>query len=226
MPRKQAKDGTLLWQTPVARLAFPALFKPKQRDVAKRPDYSATLLFEKATFLDKVEHEVAVELLKEKAKVTFGDTIPLPLREEIKRQYSDIGTETGQIRVFRDGDYKLQPESGELYEGFAGHIYMTARTSIAPSIRDEHGNPLVGGEADLYAGCFVRAILIPWANVPKQKGHKYSVKFILSAIQKVADGERLGGKFADYSEFLTSVESTPDLPADGTGRYSPEDLGY
>ena len=166
--------------TPVARLSFPSLFKatkPKGAPAEQEPKYGCTLLFEEGEDLTALKR-AAAQAIKDK----WGDEKPKDLR-----------------LPFRDQGEKD-------YDGYEdGAIFITASSKQRPGVVDGKLNR-IEDEEDIYPGCFVRASVRAFAYGGKGTGFKPGVSFGLQNIQKVKDGEQLGGRMKPEDEF-EKVES-------------------
>ena len=169
--------------TPKFRVSFPAVFRPgKAVDPTKPPKYGITMLFDKGADLSPLMNAM-VDFMTKK----FGpnkDTWPKLSRNP-----------------FRDQGEKT-------FEGYvAGAKFINASSNTKPGLVDASNNDIIN-EADFYPGCYARATVRPfWYDTRGNKG----VAFGLQNIQKLGDGEPLGGRVAASKEF------EPVAPANGGG---------
>jgi hypothetical protein len=149
------------------RLAFPSLFEPSAYGEGE-PSYQATLIMDQAQAdgLDKVLATVAREKWGAKADA------------QLKALRS-----TGKV-CLRDGDEK--PD----YDGFAGMMFVAARSKTRPTVVDGQRNPLTERDGRLYAGCYVNASVEVWAQ---DNAYGKRINCTLRGIQFVCDGEAFGG---------------------------------
>ena len=78
----------------------------------------------------------------------------------------------------------------EQYDGYGeGVIFLTAKTERRPGIVDQNVNRIIDPE-DFYAGCYAHADINPYAWSYMGKN---GISFGLQNIQKVSDGEHIGG---------------------------------
>lgn len=99
----------------------------------------------------------------------------------------------------RDGDTERDPEKGD---SFKGHWFINANTYTKPGAVDAQLQPIIN-PSDIYPGCYVRISVTPGAyNKDGNKG----IKLWLGNVQKLGDGERLGGGFAAPEDDFTAVE--------------------
>lgn len=154
--------------TPIGRLSFPAFVKPESYQEGK-PKFQATLIFEEKA----VESELFAALKKEAARVAteaFGSNAP----------------NMNLHNPFRKGEEKPDLEGYE-----PGSIFIRAKSDRRPELLDAAGKPLDVDDIEtvLYAGCYVRAFVVPFAYFEPNKG----ISFGLRSVKKVADGEAFGG---------------------------------
>lgn len=168
--------------TPIFKVSYPHVFKPSQIEGSKNAQYSIEMLFDKektplSTFT-KVIHAACVEKWgPDKAEWPEGIKSPV-----------------------KDGD-KPQGKKRELRPEAKGCWIVRASTSAEyqkPAVVGRDATQVIIDESDFYAGCFARAAV---------KAHAYSfadkdgVKFILDMVQKVKDGDRIGGRKPAHEVF-------------------------
>lgn len=92
-------------------------------------------------------------------------------------------------KSLRDGDKRVN-KSGDIYEGYEGAWYVTAKTPTRPLLIDAARQPVTEADGTIYSGCYVNAIIEIYANTqPKKKG----VFAGLKGVQFVRDGDAFGG---------------------------------
>lgn len=182
---------------PIGRLSFPALKEPKAGKDGGEAKFKATLLIDKSKYDIKKTKlwEVAIKVGKDhfgSAFKTDGKTWP-----------------KGFKTPFRDGDEEkdttVQPE-------YEGTVFVGASSRKRPVCVDQELSPvgIEDIEEVMYPGCYARFSVIAFAyDVSGNKG----VSFALTAIQKVRDGERLGGGAHDVQSEFTQVESSEEEDA-------------
>lgn len=93
----------------------------------------------------------------------------------------------------RDGDVERDDEA------YKGHFFLNANSTTAPQIVDKSVNPILDRN-EVYSGCYARVSLNFYAfNSNGNKG----VACGLGNIQKIKDGEPLGGKSNAADDFTT-----------------------
>ncbi len=122
----------------------------------------------------------------------------------------------------RDGD----AECAEKGEEYAGHWFLNASSTRRPQIVDINRND-IWEESDVYSGCYARVCinLFPF----NQKGNR-GIGCCLEAVQKICDGEALGGvpvdvneAFGDWNEGTAPV---PGYPQPVQGQVAQPPAGY
>ena len=171
--------------TPRARLSYPALFKARAMEAGQDPKFSCSLIFDKAaqaTSLFAAMKAQAAAAVSEK----WGNKIPSGLRNP-----------------FRDGNERDDPN-------YADSIFINASSKQQPQVVAGSIDPVTGklriidDPNEVYAGCFVIAAVRAYAY--DAKGNR-GVSFGLQALQKVGDGEPLGGGVR-ATEIFSAVDAS------------------
>ena len=96
----------------------------------------------------------------------------------------------------RDGDTERDDEA------YAGHYFINANSKTAPQIVDKAVKPILDRD-EVYSGCYARESLSFYAfNSNGNKG----VACGLGNIQKIRDGESLGGRSSAADDFATEAD--------------------
>ena len=96
----------------------------------------------------------------------------------------------------RDGDVERDDEA------YKGHWFLNANSVTAPQIVDRAVKPILD-RSEVYSGCYARVSLNFYAfNSNGNKG----IACGLGNIQKVRDGESLGGKTSAFDDFATLAD--------------------
>lgn len=99
----------------------------------------------------------------------------------------------------RDGDTEREDEA------YAGHWFVNANSKTAPQIVDKAIKPILDRD-EVYSGCYARVSLNFYAfNSNGNKG----IACGLGNIQKIRDGESLGGRSSATDDF--SIEEDDDF---------------
>lgn len=167
--------------TPKFRASYAYVFRPsKPMQLGGEPKYSITMLFEKTADLSALKKAV-----QEAAAEKWGPDKtkwPKNLRSP-----------------FRDQGEKDKPG----YE--PGCIFITATSKQRPGLVDAKLQEIIE-EKEFYSGCYARATVRAFAY--DQAGNR-GVSFGLQNIQKLADGEPLGGRTRPEDDFEPVEEGAP-----------------
>ena len=167
------------------RLSYANVWEPKVMNDGEAPKYSSALIMDPKTKDGKVniaKLEKAVNWLMQEAKTTkFGGKIPA--------KWSNPLHEGDEDKV-----------------GYAGMLYVNAKSSIKPTIVDKGVNPILD-QSEVYSGCYANVSISLYAFA--RQGNN-GVGVGLGHIQKIADGESLGG-MARAEEVFEVLEDDGDL---------------
>lgn len=165
-----AKNEDLKVVTGEVRLSYVHLLEPRSPEEGKDKQYSCVILIPKKDKATIAKIRKAQQAALEAGKGKFGGKIP--------KQWKD---------TLRDGDEADTEDNPE----FAGHWYMniSAREAYPPAVVDRRLNPITDAR-EIYSGCYARVSMVAFAfNTQGNKG----VSFGLRNVQKLRDGEPLGG---------------------------------
>lgn len=177
--------------TPKFRAAFVNLFTPKKKDKDADADakdkYGLTMLFEEGEDLKEIK-ELGRQLMTEK----FGAD---------PKQWPK-----GWNKPWRDQaekDKENEDATSTQYDGFvSGRLFMNASTEIQPEVVDHAVKPILNAR-DVYSGCYMIAhITLFWYE---KKGNK-GIGVSLNTVQKVDDGEPLGGGVVKAASVFSPVK--------------------
>lgn len=174
------------------RFSYLNVFKPRAASEGQEPKYSACLLIPKTDKETVKKIKAACEAARMASADKFGGKVPETLK-----------------LPFHDGDGEM-PNKGEPYGPEChGHYVINATSKSKPRVLDREKNEILDS-TELYSGCYGRAALNFYAyNVSGNRG----VACGLNNLQKLADGEPLGGNrsraeddfdddFEDEDDFL------------------------
>lgn len=165
----------------------------------------------RASFANVHEAKAAFEGQDEKYSVVMLFPEKTSLKETLQRCAHNAGVEKfgadktkwpkNLMMPFKDGNEKQQ------WEGYPGHIAVTASSKQRPGIVDADLQDLISKE-DFYSGCYARATVIAFAW---SKMGKNGISFSLQNLQKLRDGKRFSGR-KQASEDFDKVANTADSP--------------
>lgn len=172
---------------PLARLAFPNLWKATTVNGEGQPAFSASLLIEPDSPTIK-KLEAAIDAC---AKEKWGAKAPAILAAMRKTDKTCL----------HDGDSKSQ------YQGFEGMKFVSARTKTKPRVVDRSGAEVSEADGIVYSGCYVLAKIELWAQ-----DNKYGkrVNATLRGIQFVKKGDAFAGGSAPADEGEFDDLGVPD----------------
>ena len=155
------------FKTGKCRVSYPKVFKPEAMNDGEKKKYSVSMLIPKSDKKTLKAIEKAVEsAIEEGIKNKWGGKRPKKLGLPL-----------------RDGD---EEKDGEEYEGA---MFFNASSSRKPGVIDLDKDELFDDE-EFYPGCFARGTFNAYPfDVNGNKG----VAIGLNNLQKLADGDRLGG---------------------------------
>lgn len=178
------------------RLSYPALLKPKFNKLSKKDEYSCVAVFPKDANLQNLK-QLALEAIHKQwgtDNKTWPKNLRTPFRDQAEREYEQDGK-------------MVMPEG---YEKGAFFINLKSQINNKPGVVNQKTEDIID-ETDIYAGCWCRATVNAFTyDHAANKG----VSFGLRNIQKLRDGDPLGGRTKAQDDF--SPVEMPDA-ADGGG---------
>jgi hypothetical protein len=178
--------------TPEFRVSYPHVFRPQKNDLNGKMEYSVVAVFAKATDISALK-KAAESVLTEKFgadKAKWPANMRNPFRKCSER--------------WKNVEGKMVPPAG--YEdGDAVFMTLKATEQYKPGIVGPDMQDIIEPK-DFYAGCFARASVRPYFY--DQKGNK-GVSFGLNNVQKLRDGDPLGGSSRPTDDFQ-AVEGHDD----------------
>jgi hypothetical protein len=184
--------------TPKFRVSYPNVFKPKLNTLSNKLEYSLEALFPVGADLSVLKKAVT-DAVTEK----WGDTAKV--QPSAKGGYELVvdGKAKGTFKLpFKDQVSKEQ--DGALPAPYEkGAFFVTLKSSQKPGVVDQNVQPILDA-SDFYAGCY--AVASVNAGAYDKVGNK-GVSLYLNNIQKVADGDPLGGRTAPSDDFAAVAGS-------------------
>lgn len=179
------KSNSTKVTTGKVRLSWPHLFEAYAFE-DEDPKFSTMLLIPKSDTKTYDALRAAEEAAKERGKQTkWGGKVPKSLTSIIK-----------------DGD-----EYSDDYPERAGHWFMAVRSKTRPGVVDKDVQPITD-QSEIYSGVFARVSL---SAFPFKFGGTSGVSFGLGNVQKLADGESLGGATRAEEDFDALDDEDDDL---------------
>lgn len=169
------------------RFSYVNVFQPRALSEDQEPKYSVCILIPKSDEETVNKIQAAIKKTKEENLRMWGGKEPANLKTPL-----------------RDGDVE-RPDQPE----FKGHYFINASTKIKPGVVDKDLNPILE-QSEFYSGCYGRASLNFYAyNKAGNKG----IGCGLRNLQKLADGEPLGGQSRPEDDFEAVEDDLEDMLA-------------
>lgn len=169
---------------PNTRWSYANVWEPKSIN-GGAPKYSVSLIIPKSdkTTVDKINAAIKAAYEEGQSKLK-GNGRSVPALSAIKTP-------------LRDGDIE-RPED----EAYANSYFINANSPSAPGIVDADRNTIID-RSEVYSGVYGRASISLYAfNSNGNKG----IACGLNNLQKIRDGEPLGGKSRAEDDFATDVD--------------------
>ena len=171
--------------TGVCRLSYANIWQAKSIN-GGAPKYSASVLIPKGDTKTVAKVKAAIQAAYEEGEGKLkGNGKTAPSLASLKTP-------------FRDGDTE-RPDD----EAYAGHWFINANSNTAPGVVDANREPIYD-TSEIYSGVYARVSLSFYAfNSNGNRG----IACALQNIQKVRDGEALGGKSKAEDDFNDNFTS-------------------
>ena len=171
--------------TGVCRLSYANIWQAKSIN-GGAPKYSASVLIPKSDTKTLAKVKAAIQAAYEEGEGKLkGNGKTAPSLASLKTP-------------FRDGDTE-RPDD----EAYAGHWFINANSNTAPGVVDANREPIYD-TSEIYSGVYARVSLSFYAfNSNGNRG----IACALQNIQKVRDGEALGGKSKAEDDFNDNFTS-------------------
>jgi hypothetical protein len=165
------------------RFSYLNAFQPRAIAEGQDPKYSVCLLIPKTDKQTVTAIRNAMEVARQNSGKLFGGKIPPQLKSPL-----------------HDGDGPM-PNGGEYGEECKGHYVLNASSKMKPGIVDATLQPIIE-PTEFYSGCYGRASINFFAY--NQAGNR-GIGCGLNNLQKLADGEPLGGRTRPEDDFGDEV---------------------
>lgn len=160
------------------RLSYVHLFEKYSQNDEQDAKYSCVILIPKSDRSTLAKIEKAIETAAENGKSSkFGGSVPKNLKTTL-----------------HDGDEEADLDRNPEY---ANHMYMSISSTNKPGLVDQDVNDIMDS-TEIYSGCYARVSMNAFAY--SNSGNK-GVSFGLNHVQKLADGEFLGGRSRAEDDF-------------------------
>lgn len=161
------------------RFSYLNVFEPKSINGGDEK-YSVSLIIPKSDKKTIADIKTAIEQATLEGKAKFGGKVPANLKLPL-----------------RDGDID-RPED----EAYRDSFFVNANSKDRPGVVDRNVKPIIDPN-EVYSGCYGRASITFYAF--NQNGNK-GIACGLQNLQKLSDGEPLGGRRRAEDDFSTAEE--------------------
>lgn len=171
------------------RFSYLHVFQPYAQQQGAEPKYSATILLPKADTA---------------AKAAIDTAIRTAIETGVNKRWNGMRPPQPAICV-HDGDGGRPSDGMPFGPECRGHWVFTASCKTPPFVVDANVQPILQ-QTEVYSGMYGRAnvTFFPYANSGKK-----GVGCALNGIQKLRDGEALGGRISAEDAFGPSVQAAP-----------------
>lgn len=119
-----------------------------------------------------------------------------------------------KLRCFGKGEEKVNKKTFQPYDGYAGHVFITAGRDSQPQVIQADGSAIDPTNTmayqqltrKMYGGCRVNAAIKPWLQDNK---HGRGIRCDLIAIQFASDDTPFGEGAVDASNLFGAVTQAP-----------------
>jgi len=178
---KAKRTGTKV-TTGKVRLSYAHLFEPHAIE-GNEPKYSVSVIIPKSDKETLTAIKEAVEQAKKDGVTKWGGKVPANLKTPL-----------------RDGDVE-RPDD----EAYKNSYFLNASSKYKPGIVDQNVQPILDA-TEVYSGCYARLTLNFY---PFSASGNKGIAAGLGNVQKLADGEPLGG-FTRAEDDFEAVETAAD----------------
>ena len=177
--------------TPKFRIDWPKIFQPEKNDLNGKMEYSCVALFPLGADLSELKAAAEAAAIKKFGpdKSTWPDNIRNPFKDQGEKRVKDQAT--GRPKVGADG----QPILPDGY--VAGAMMLNFKSEQRPGVVDANVQTIMD-PSEIYRGCYCVAQVNAFAY--DQKGNR-GISFGLNNLQKVGDGDSLGGRMKPEDAF-------------------------
>ena len=166
--------------TGIVRLSYANIWEPASVN-GGTPKYSVSLIIPKSDTKTIAAINAAVDAAIKQGAAKFGGKIPNKAALKLP---------------LRDGDTEREDEA------YKDSYFVNANSTTAPQIVDRAVQPILD-RSEVYSGCYARVSVNFYAfNSNGNRG----IACGLGNIQKIRDGEPLGGKSSAASDFSTNAD--------------------
>lgn len=190
--KKPTREGIVTLRD--VRLSFPHLFEPTASVEDGPKKYRATFLMDPETESGK-KNIAAVEAAIKKAATGVWKGNADKIRAKLDSDRSGL----------RDGD-DCTNQAGDVYSGYEGMKALGATNARKVKVLRRDKTVIDSTEAaEIYAGCYVNAVVSIWATDQKKHGGN-GVFATLEIVQYLRKGEPFGAAELDEDDYLEAMD--------------------
>jgi len=183
------------------RLSYAHLFQPYAKNPNDEPKYSTTILIPKSDTATKQRIDAAIQAA---------------IQEGVASKWNGVKPPMISLPL-HDGD-GVRPSDGMPFPAECkGHWVMTASSKQQPQLVDLNVQPIIN-QTEVYSGMYARVSI---RFFPYNANGKKGIGCGLGNVQKVRDGEPLGGRTTAADDF-GSFTPTPQQPAQAQPQMQPQ----
>lgn len=184
--------------TPEFRVSYANVFEPQKNDLSGKMEYSLVAIFPKGTDLSKLKGAASAVMVEKYGadQAKWPQNMRIPFRKCSERWKNENGKQIIPAG-YEDGDA----------------IFMTLKSTKKPGLVDAAVQDIFE-QSQFYSGCFARASVRAYAY--DNKGNR-GVSFGLNNVQKIRDGEPLGGRSRPTDDFEAVDVGTGGATGQGAG---------
>jgi len=185
------------------RLSFPHLAEPQKQVNAAT---GAERISYNCEFIMPQDHAGFQQFMQR-----YGAMALEKWKEHTQMVMSMIQTDR-KLRCYGMGSEKINKKTFQPYDGYTGHVFITAGRDSAPQMIQADGSPVDGMLAyqqlarKMYGGCRVNAAVKPWIQDNK---HGRGIRCDLIAVQFAGDDTPFGEGAVDASGMFGAVAGAP-----------------
>lgn len=171
-----------------SRLTFPHLFEKYAKELGQEPKFSTTILIPKSDVMTKQKIDAA---------------IAAAIAEGVTKNWNGVRPPNVPNPV-HDGD-GVRPSDGQPFPPECkGHWVVTASSKQQPQVVDLALNPIMS-QSEIYSGVYARVSV---NFFPYNASGKKGIGCGLNNVQKLEDGEPLGGRTTAVNDFGDAAPSS------------------
>lgn len=176
--------------TPKGRVSFPEVYTPTSMNESSKKKYSVILLFDPAEIAKDPEQQALFKDMIDEANASSMELFKVPIGGIYKGKPIP-------------SPFRKSEEKPNLYP--PGLVFVKFSSINKPGVVDAAVQVISEESGAFYSGCYARVSYSVYSYDEGVRG----VSFGLTNVQKLHDGERIGGKRTTPDEDFTAVAAAP-----------------